>query len=80
MRPLTTRMQILGQHPHVLSQELPRVLPDLHATLKPGGVLFSSNPRGSNEAVAMKKTGIVNATGSIVSLNVGAVIRQPRGC
>ncbi len=34
---------------HVPSQELPRVLHDLHATLKPGGVLFSSNPRGRNE-------------------------------
>jgi SAM-dependent methyltransferase len=31
---------------HVPSQELPRVLRELHATLKPGGVLFSSNPRG----------------------------------
>ena len=34
---------------HVPSQELPRVLRQLHATLKPGGVLFSSNPRGTNE-------------------------------
>jgi len=34
---------------HVPSQELPRVLQQLHATLKPGGVLFSSNPRGRNE-------------------------------
>ena len=34
---------------HVPSQELPRVLGQLHATLKPGGVLFSSNPRGNNE-------------------------------
>jgi SAM-dependent methyltransferase len=34
---------------HVPSQELPRVLGELHATLKPGGVLFSSNPRGNNE-------------------------------
>jgi SAM-dependent methyltransferase len=34
---------------HVPSQELPRVLLDLHACLKPGGVLFSSNPRGNNE-------------------------------
>lgn len=33
---------------HVPSQELPRVLRALHATLKPGGVLFSSNPRGDN--------------------------------
>jgi SAM-dependent methyltransferase len=34
---------------HVPSQELPRVLLELHASLKPGGVLFSSNPRGQNE-------------------------------
>ena len=34
---------------HVPAQELPRVLRELHATLKPRGVLFSSNPRGSNE-------------------------------
>jgi SAM-dependent methyltransferase len=34
---------------HVPSQELPRVLRQLHATCKPGGVLFSSNPRGSND-------------------------------
>jgi SAM-dependent methyltransferase len=34
---------------HVPSQELPRVLNELWATLKPGGVLFSSNPRGKNE-------------------------------
>src|ERR1700716_3647871 len=34
---------------HVPSQELPRVLRELHASLKPDGVLFSSNPRGQNE-------------------------------
>lgn len=34
---------------HVPSRELPRVLGQLRATLKPGGVLFSSNPRGANE-------------------------------
>lgn len=34
---------------HVPGQELPRVLRELHATLKPGGALFSSNPRGQNE-------------------------------
>ena len=34
---------------HVPTQELPRVLRQLHATLKPGGVLFVSNPRGRNE-------------------------------
>jgi SAM-dependent methyltransferase len=33
---------------HVPSQELPRVLRVLNATLKPGGVLFSSNPHGDN--------------------------------
>jgi SAM-dependent methyltransferase len=31
---------------HVPSQELPRVLGQLHDTLVPGGILFSSNPRG----------------------------------
>lgn len=34
---------------HVPSQNLPQVLGQLHATLKPGGVLFSSNPRGANQ-------------------------------
>jgi SAM-dependent methyltransferase len=34
---------------HVPRQELPRVLRALHSTLKPGGVLFSSNPRGENQ-------------------------------
>jgi SAM-dependent methyltransferase len=34
---------------HVPSQELPRVLRELYTTLKQGGVLFSSNPRGHNE-------------------------------
>jgi len=34
---------------HVPSQELPRVLLELRASLKPGGVLFSSNPRGRND-------------------------------
>ncbi len=34
---------------HVPTQELPRVLRELRATLKPRGVLFSSNPRGGNE-------------------------------
>lgn len=34
---------------HVPRQELPRVLSQLQATLKPGGVLFSSNPRGNNQ-------------------------------
>jgi len=34
---------------HVPTAELPRVLRELHATLKPRGVLFSSNPRGAND-------------------------------
>ena len=34
---------------HVPSQELPRVLAELAESLKPRGVLFSSNPRGNNE-------------------------------
>ncbi|MHA6491952.1 class I SAM-dependent methyltransferase [Pseudomonas borbori] len=34
---------------HIPSQELPRVLRQLHAALKPQGVLFSSNPRGENQ-------------------------------
>jgi SAM-dependent methyltransferase len=33
---------------HVPSAELPRVLLDLRAALRSGGVLFSSNPRGDN--------------------------------
>jgi SAM-dependent methyltransferase len=34
---------------HVPTAELPRVLGELHAALKPGGVLFSSNPHGDNQ-------------------------------
>lgn len=34
---------------HLPSRELPRVLRQLHATLRPRGVLFSSNPHGANE-------------------------------
>ena len=34
---------------HVASQELPQVLAKLQAALKPGGVLFTSNPHGSNQ-------------------------------
>ncbi len=34
---------------HVPSAALPGVLDALFATLRPGGVLFSSNPRGNNE-------------------------------
>lgn len=34
---------------HVPGQELPRVLGELLACLKPGGVLFTSNPRGTGQ-------------------------------
>jgi SAM-dependent methyltransferase len=34
---------------HVPARELPRVLGELFAALRPGGVLFSSNPRGQGE-------------------------------
>ena len=33
---------------HVPAQELPRVLRELRESLRPGGVLFSSNPHGPN--------------------------------
>ncbi len=33
---------------HIPSRELPRILRQLNATLKPGGILFSSNPHGPN--------------------------------
>lgn len=34
---------------HIPSQELPRILGELHRALRPGGILFSSNPRGDTE-------------------------------
>ncbi len=34
---------------HIPSLILPRVLAELHASLKPGGVLFCSNPRGEGQ-------------------------------
>jgi SAM-dependent methyltransferase len=34
---------------HVPKSDLPRVLRELRASLKPRGVLFSSNPRGAND-------------------------------
>ena len=39
---------------HVPSQELPRVLLKLHATLKPSGVLFTSNPHDHNDGLEPK--------------------------
>ena len=34
---------------HIPGQELPRVLGQLREALRPGGILFASNPRGNNE-------------------------------
>jgi SAM-dependent methyltransferase len=34
---------------HVPTSDLPRVLREIHATLRPRGVLFSSNPRGNGD-------------------------------
>jgi SAM-dependent methyltransferase len=34
---------------HVPTQELPRILRELRTTLRPGGVLFTSNPRGDGQ-------------------------------
>lgn len=34
---------------HVPTQELPRVMRELHNALKPSGVLFGSNPHGDNQ-------------------------------
>ena len=47
---------------HVPSQALPRVLAQLHATLKPSGVLFSSNPRGNNEEASSMATAMARTT------------------
>jgi SAM-dependent methyltransferase len=42
---------------HIPGQELPRVLGELHDTLRPGGVLFTSNPRGSAEGWSGQRYG-----------------------
>jgi SAM-dependent methyltransferase len=42
---------------HVPSQELPRVLSDLRFTLRPGGILFLSNPRGNGEGWSGQRYG-----------------------
>lgn len=42
---------------HVPSQELPRVLNHLNAALRPGGVLFLSNPRGNGEGWSGQRYG-----------------------
>lgn len=42
---------------HVPSSELPRVLQELHHTLRPGGILFTSNPRGNAEGWSGERYG-----------------------
>jgi SAM-dependent methyltransferase len=42
---------------HVPSQELPRVLYDLYTSLRPGGILFLSNPRGNDEGWSGQRYG-----------------------
>ncbi|MFI3135812.1 MAG: class I SAM-dependent methyltransferase [Methylococcaceae bacterium] len=42
---------------HVPSQELPRVLADLHAALRPNGILFLSIPRGDGEGWSGERYG-----------------------
>ncbi len=42
---------------HVPSQELPRVLFDLYTALRPGGIIFSSNPRGNDEGWSGQRYG-----------------------
>lgn len=42
---------------HVPSRELPRVLLALHAALRAGGILFTSNPRGNDEGWSGERYG-----------------------
>lgn len=42
---------------HIPSQELPRVLSELHKALRPGGILFSSDPRGEGEGWSGQRYG-----------------------
>jgi SAM-dependent methyltransferase len=42
---------------HVPGQELPRVLRQLWRALRPGGILFSSNPRGEQEGWSGRRYG-----------------------
>ena len=42
---------------HVPSAQLPRVLRELHDTLRSGGILFTSNPRGSAEGWSGQRYG-----------------------
>mgnify|MGYP000160591487 CR=1 FL=1 len=42
---------------HVPRQALPRILKELHKSLRPGGILFSSNPRGNSEGFSAGRYG-----------------------
>ncbi len=42
---------------HVPRQELSRILGELHEALRPGGILFSSNPRGDGEGWSGQRYG-----------------------
>jgi SAM-dependent methyltransferase len=42
---------------HVPRQELPRILRELHTALRPGGILFTSNPRGDTEGWSGQRYG-----------------------
>lgn len=42
---------------HVPSQELPRILQELHTALRSGGILFTSNPRGNVEGWSGQRYG-----------------------
>jgi SAM-dependent methyltransferase len=58
---------------HVPSVALPKVLDDLYGALKPGGVLFSSNPRGHNEEGWNGDRSVSSTTGTLVCLPLQAV-------
>src|SRR6516225_1076024 len=64
---------------HVPTQELPRVLLELYASLKPGGVLFSSNPRGHNEDELdrMCKSVFDSLPALEDAIVIGALIHEP---
>lgn len=42
---------------HVPSKELPRILAELYVALRPGGILFLSNPRGNEEGWSGQRYG-----------------------
>lgn len=54
---------------HIPKQELPRILRQLHGALKPGGVLFSSNPEGKTRRAGTGR-GMARTT----------TLRPGRGC